>query len=124
MKAFPANLIKEFKDPPEVRIETVVDGTPRSTIIWIVTTGDGVFVRSYHGSRGKWYQRLLRDRTGVLRVGRRRVPIRAEPDADPQRNRRVDEAYSRKYGSRWPGETEAMVKPASVRRTTLRVTPA
>ncbi|HYM49850.1 MAG TPA: DUF2255 family protein [Candidatus Limnocylindrales bacterium] len=124
MKDFPADLKEELRERPEIRIETEEDGTRHSTIIWVVVTADGVFVRSYRGPQGKWYQRVKRTGTAVLRVGRRRIPVRLEPDTDPTHNRRIDEAYQRKYGPRWPVETEAMVKPASVRRTTLRVLPA
>jgi hypothetical protein len=124
MKDFPADLKQEVRERPEVRIETEEDGKRSSVIIWVVVTPDGVFVRSYKGSKGQWYQRIRRSGTGALRVGRRRIAVRAEPDADPAHNQRVDHAYLRKYGTRWPDDTDAMVKPASVRRTTLRLTPA
>jgi hypothetical protein len=121
--SFAADALEEFRQRPEVRIETEEDGKRASVIIWLVVAPDGVYVRSYKGPKGKWYQRAKVTGTAVLQVGRRRIRVRVEPDLDPQRNRRVDEAYLEKYGSRWPKETEAMVKPASVRRTTLRLLP-
>lgn len=124
MKDFPEDLTRELEKRPEVRIETEEEGRRSSVIVWVVVTPDGVYLRSYKGPKGKWYQRAKRDGKAVLRVGRRSIPVRAEPDLDPQRNRRVDEAYLGKYGSRWPKETEDMVKPASVRTTTLRLLPA
>lgn len=123
MKAFPSDLKRELEQRPEARIETEEDGKRSSVIIWVVVTPDGVYVRSYRGPTGTWYRRIRRSGKGVLRVGRRRVTVHAEPDTDPERNRRVDHAYEQKYGSRWPQETAAMVKPAAVRRTTLRLTP-
>ena len=123
MKDFPKDLVRELEERPEVRIETQEHGRRSSVIIWVVVAPDGVYVRSYRGSKGVWYQRLRKDGSGALRVGRRRVPVRAAPDSDPTRNRRIDQAYLSKYGGRWPKETEAMVKPASVRRTTLRLEP-
>lgn len=123
-KDFPADVKKELDARPEVRVETEEDGQRHSTIVWAVVTPAGVFVRSYHGPKGRWYQRVKRTGTAAVRVGRRRVAVRAEPDRDPSRNRRIDEAYQKKYGGRWPAETDAMVKPASVRQTTLRLMPA
>lgn len=124
MKDFPADVKKELEERPEVRVETEEDGQRHATIVWAVVTPAGVYVRSYRGPKGKWYQRAKRTGLAVLRVGRRRVAVRAEPDRDPARNRLVDDAYRKKYGERWPAETEAMVKPAAVRQTTLRLVPA
>jgi hypothetical protein len=121
---FPADIKKVLRERPEIRIETEEGGERHSTIIWVVVTPDGVFVRSYYGPKGKWYQRVKRTAAAVLGVGRRRVPVRAQPDTDPEHNRRIDEAYQKKYGDRSPAETEGMVKPTTVRRTTLRLLPA
>jgi hypothetical protein len=123
-KSFAPDILAELRDRAEVRIETEDDGKRSSVIIWVVVTREGgVYVRSYRGPKGKWYQRTRRDGQAGLRVGRRTLRVRAEPDSDSELNRRVDDAFNEKYGSRWPKETEAMVKPASVRRTTLRLTP-
>src|SRR5205085_12553390 len=107
MKDFSRDLVRELEERAEVRVETEADGRRSSVIIWVVVTQDGVYVRSYRGSKGVWYQRLRQDGTGALRVGRRRAPARAAPHPDPARNRRRDQAYLPTYGGRRPEGTEA-----------------
>ncbi len=125
MKVFsPADLAR-LRREPEVGIEPAAqDREPTAKpIIWVVTDDSGVFVRSYLGARGCWYHRLRRDPRATLHLGRKRLTVRARAVAGAALNKRVDEAYRRKYGKRWPDETPAMLKP-NVRRTTLRLVPA
>jgi hypothetical protein len=125
MKAFsPADLAR-LRREAEVRIEPAAqDRTPPATpIIWVITDDGGVFVRSYLGARGKWYQRLRKDPRAALHIGRKRLAVRARAVTGAALIKRVDEAYLRKYGKRWPDETVAMLRP-NVRRTTLRLVPA
>lgn len=125
MKAFsPADLAR-LRREAEVRIEPAAQDRERPTkpIIWVVTDDGGVFVRSYLGARGRWYQRLRRNPQATLHLGRKRLSVRARAVTGATLNKRVDDAYLRKYGKRWPNETTAMLKP-NVRRTTLRLIPA
>ena len=46
----------------------------------------------------------------------------AWPETDRGVRRRVTRSFRRKYGKRWPEETEAMVKRTVV-QTTLRILP-
>jgi len=48
--------------------------------------------------------------------------VRAEPERNPQVIRAVSAGYRKKYGERWPDDTEPMLK-RSVVPTTLRLTP-
>ncbi len=57
----------------------------------------------------------------TIRVGPRKVTARAEPEHNPQVVRAVNAAYRKKYGERWPEETDEMLK-GSVVPTTLRLT--
>ncbi len=126
MKAFPPADLTRLRREAEVRIEPAAQDRerPAKPIIWVVVANDGdIFVRSYLGARGKWYQRLRRDPRATLHLGRTRLSVRARAVTGAARNKRVDEAYLRKYGKRWPDETKAMLKP-NVRRTTLRLVPA
>lgn len=122
MKAFPPADLARLRREAEVRIEPAGQDRvpPAKPIIWVVTDDGGVFVRSYLGARGRWYQRLRKDPRATVIVGRRRIPVRARAVAGAALNKRVDEAYLQKYGKRWPDETAAMLKP-NVRRTTLRL---
>src|SRR5256712_9126023 len=125
VKTFPPADLSRLRREAEVRIEAAAQDRepPAKPIIWVVTDDGGVFVRSYLGARGRWYQRLRKDPQATLHLGRKRLSVRARAVAGAAVNKRVDEAYRRKYGKRWPNETASMLKP-NVPRTTLRLRPA
>jgi hypothetical protein len=118
------DLLWKIAEGDEVEIETRRD--PKSPLhrvtVWIVPTEDGVYIRSYKGKRGRWYQEALANPTVTIRLGRRKVTARAEPEHNPELIRAVNAAYRTKYGERWPDETKEMLRP-SLLPTTLRLTP-
>jgi hypothetical protein len=118
------DLLWKIADSDEVEIETRHD--PKSPLhrvtIWIVPTEYGVYIRSYKGKRGRWYQEALANPMVTIRLGRRKVTVRAEPEHNPLVIRAVNAAYRKKYGERWPDDTTAMLK-RSLLPTTLRLTP-
>jgi|SRR2546423_14093541 len=118
------DLLWKLAESDEVDIETRRDAKARlhRTTIWIVPTEYGVYVRSYKGKKGRWYQEALANPLVAIRVGRRKVTARAEPERKPVIIRAVNAGYREKYGERWPDETKEMLK-RSVRATTLRLTP-
>lgn len=118
------DLLWKLAESDEVEIETRRDSRSplHRTTIWIVPTQYGVYVRSYKGKRGRWYQEALANPRVTIRLGRRKVSARAEKEGNPLIIRAVNAAYRKKYGERWPDETKAMVK-RSVLPTTLRLTP-
>ena len=119
------DLLWKIAESDEVQIETRRD--PKSplhrTTIWIVPAEEGVFIRSANAKKGRWYQEALANPLVTIRVGRRKVSARAEPEHNPLVSRKVSAGYRKKYGERWPEETDPMLKP-SVAATTLRLTPA
>jgi hypothetical protein len=118
------DLLWKIAESDEVEIETRRDAkSPLHRVtIWIVPTEDGVYIRSYKGKRGRWYQEALANPTVTIRLGRRRVTARAEPEHNPDVIRVVSAGYRKKYGERWPDDTQAMLK-RSLLPTTLRLTP-
>ena len=118
------DLLWKIAESDEVEIETRRD--PKSPLhrvtIWIVPTEYGVYVRSFKGKKGRWYQEALANPLVTVRLGRRKVAARAEPEHNPDLIRAVNAAYSKKYGERWPDETKPMLR-RSVIATTLRLTP-
>ena len=118
------DLLWKIGESDEVEIETRRD--PKSplhrTTIWIVPTEHGVYVRSYKGKKGRWYLEAVANPLVTIGVGRRKVTARAEPERNPPVIRAVNAAYRKKYGERWPGETDDMLK-RSILPTTLRLTP-
>jgi hypothetical protein len=115
-------LLWKLAESDEVEIETRRDAKSalHRTTIWIVPTKDGVYVRSFKGKRGRWYQEATANPSVAVLVGRRKVKARAEHEKNPQAIREVSAAYKEKYGERWPNETEPMLK-RSVLPTTLRL---
>jgi len=118
------DLLWKIAESDEVEIETRRDAkSPRHRVtIWIVPTEYGVYVRSYKGRRGRWYQEALANPIATIRLCRRKVTVRAEPEKNPLVIRAVNAAYRKKYGERWPDDTQAMLK-RSLLPTTLRLTP-
>jgi hypothetical protein len=118
------DLLWKIAESDEVEIETRHD--PKSPLhrvtIWIVPTEYGVYVRSYKGKKGRWYQEALANPLVTVRLGRRKVIARAEPEKNPLVIRAVNAAYRKKYGERWPDETKEMLR-RSLLPTTLRLTP-
>ncbi len=118
------DLLWKIAESDEVEIETRRD--PKSPLhrvtIWIVPTEYGVYVRSFKGKKGRWYQEALANPLVTVRLGRRKVSVRGEPEHNPLVLRAVNAAYRKKYGERWPDETKPMLR-RSVIATTLRQTP-
>ena len=118
------DLLWKLAESDEVEIETRRDAKSpvHRTIIWIVPTEYGVYIRSYKGKKGRWYQEAIANPVVTIRVGRRKAKARVEPEHNPLLIRAVNAAYRKKYGERWPDETEEMLK-RSILPTTLRLTP-
>jgi len=71
----------------------------------IVPTEDGVSCSLLKGKRGRCTEALANPLVTVG-VGRRKVSVRAEPEAQPQVIRAVSAGYRKKYAERWPDDTE------------------
>jgi hypothetical protein len=96
----------------EVHVKTPAKRLP----IWAVVVDGEAYIRSYHGERGAWYQRALREG----RIELEGIDAGVEPERDPALNERISDAFRAKYGERSPDSTEGMVTP-EVAATTLRL---
>jgi hypothetical protein len=123
--SFDAETLRLLDETGEVRIETRRDANAPAhrTIIWVVTFGGDVFVRSVRGPQGRWYREVSANPAAALHVGDRRIPVRAVSEDDEATIERVSEAYRSKYEESAPGPTRAMVRPETL-PTTLRLEPA
>jgi hypothetical protein len=92
------------------------------TTIWVVRVGDELYVRSYRGQAGAWYQAVQRRPEGRIRVGGvdRDTTFEHAKDVDEDA---VDAAYRSKYGRYGPTYLDPMLAPG-VRETTLRLNAA
>ncbi len=99
------------------------DGSLRPFVtIWVVRSGDDIYVRSAYGHENGWFQRALSSREGRIRAGgvERDVAFEepgAAVDAD------VNAAYHAKYDRYGPGIVGTVVS-AEAARSTLRLVPA
>src|SRR5262249_53283539 len=118
-RRFPPDLVQALGNEEEVQIE------PRSghpVTIWIVVVDDLVYVRSYKGTGGRWYQTVRSNREGVLHVDGRQIPFRATLLDDAHTIERVSEVYQRKYAAKWPKEAADMLRQ-EILPTTVRLEP-
>jgi len=96
------------------------DGSLRPyTTIWVVRTGDGLYVRSYRGRDGAWYQAVQRRPEGRIQAGglTRDVTFTEPKDADQAA---IDQAYLAKYSPTDSASADLMVAPRA-RVTTLQL---
>jgi hypothetical protein len=115
-----ADQLDQIDAAQEVLIETRAGQRRFRAIIWVVVDEGEVFVRSYLGRSGRWYQRALADPEVSLIVGSDRHRFRAEPATDPESVERTSNGFRRKYR---PGRSlDAMIRP-EVLETTIRLDP-
>src|SRR6187431_918094 len=97
--AFDAPTLEALDRAMEVEIETLrPDGMPRITTIWLIVDHGEVFVRSWRGDRGHWYQGALDTPTEVtLHVAGRSIPVSVVQATDETSVDRCSAALERKY---------------------------
>lgn len=102
--------LDRFGGVKELQIATGrTDGTFRSSLpIWVVRVGDDLFIRSWHGRDGSWFQQLLRNPSLHIKARHTERTVTVE-EADPNLRKAIDEALKAKYGRGW--HVDAMVAP-------------
>ncbi|NVI90356.1 DUF2255 family protein [Actinomadura sp. BRA 177] len=122
MSTWSSDDLTDLGDAQEIQIAPERnDGSLRSpTTIWIVRSGDEMYVRSANGPGGHWYRTAETTHLGQVRANGTTKDVAFVDEADPAVNEQVDAAYMTKYGSTpW---AEPMTQPGP-RDTTLRLTP-
>ncbi|MEU6655659.1 DUF2255 family protein [Streptomyces sp. NPDC046900] len=98
------------------------DGSLRKpTTIWVVRDRDELYVRSWRGTRGAWWNTAQASHTGHISAGSAEADVTFTAVSDPAVNDRVDDAYRAKYGH-YSGYVETMISEQA-RATTLRLAP-
>jgi hypothetical protein len=91
------------------------------TTIWVVRVADGLYVRSWRGTRGRWYQHALSTGTARIRGGGLERDVAFTRPADPP-HEDLDRGYRTKYARYDPSYVEPMTAgPATA--ATLRLDP-
>jgi hypothetical protein len=98
------------------------DGTLRPYVtMWVVRSGDDLYVRSARGPAGRWYVHALHARAGRIRAGGlERDVIFADPALDVHAG--IDAAYHAKYDRYGPAVVGTVVGQ-SASRVTIRLLP-
>ena len=92
-------------------------GTP--TWIWSVVVDGGLYVRSYNGKAGRWYQAAMKQKSGRITAAGITKEVSFKP-VSGSINNRIDKAYLSKYAS------SPYLKPmvsSKARDATVRVMP-
>jgi hypothetical protein len=119
---FDAATLRTIDAAYEVDIETTLpDDGVTSTIIWVMVEDDEVLVRSFRGSRGRWYQAALDKPDEVtLVVDGERIPVRAILADDEESIARCTAGLERKYAG---DESLPTMLTPNVLATNLRLEP-
>jgi hypothetical protein len=120
---FDPQTLRRLIDEKEIEIETQrLDGTPRRTVIWIMVDGEDVFVRSWRGDRGYWFQSATDpDAQVALIVDGKRVAVTVHDATDERSVARCSRQLELKYAG--DASLPGMLR-SSVLGTTLRLEPA
>ena len=92
----------------------------RPVIIWVVPSGEDLYVRSWRGSAGDWYRRAHQSGEARISAGGVERDVRVVSPADEVTDD-VDVAYRSKYAG--DEYVDSMVRPEA-RATTLKLVPA
>jgi hypothetical protein len=99
------------------------DGSLRHPVtIWVVRTGDNLFVRSYRGAEGSWYRGTQVRHEGRIRAGGVDKDVAFVAETDPAVNAQIDAAYRSKYRRYGAQYVDPMVAPQA-RVTTIKLVP-
>ena len=99
-------------DATELRIaSTRPDGTLRPYVtIWVVRSGDRLYVRSAYGPGNPWFVRARASGAGrVSADGVERDVTFADADAEPATHSAIDDAYHAKYDRFGPALVDTVV---------------
>jgi len=121
MTAWTADEISAIGGSDELDLASLrPDGTLRAFVtMWVVRSGDDLYVRSAYGPDNPWFARALRSGTGRIRAGGLEADVRFEEPATTLADQ-ISAAYHAKYdrfGARMLG---TVVSPEAA-RSTLRL---
>lgn len=100
MPDWTSQALHAFATAPEVHVATRhANGTLRSPrIIWVVTSGERVFIRSTNGPGAAWYRAAIATGAGQLTAEGMRHCVTFTPIVDEADLAAADAGYRAKYG--------------------------
>lgn len=116
------DLLDRIGRTDEIQIATPGDdGMLRDPVpVWVVRHGDALYVRSYRGRDGAWWQRATDQGHGRISANGVDTDVTFTRVTDDDLDAEIDAAYRDKYGRYGPRYLEPMVSPAA-RATTLKL---
>ena len=100
-----------------------LDGTQRHPVtIWVVRTGDDLYVRSYRGGGSAWFRGAEISHEGHIRAGGVDKDVTFVDTPDPGLNDQIDAAYRAKYRRFGASYVDPMVAERA-RTATLKLAP-
>ena len=119
MVRFNADTLHQLRAAREVSIRT--EKHPNgAVVIWVVVADDQVFVRSWRGTKGRWYRDLAAGGPASVELGGRHLSVQAIPTTDATAIARVSEEFLRKYQ---PSTHSPEMVRIEILPTTLRLEP-
>jgi hypothetical protein len=98
------------------------DGSLRPYVtMWVVRTGDGLYVRSAYGPDNPWYRRATASGTGRIRAGGIEKDV-SFTSAEQAVQGDIDAAYHAKYDRYGPAIVGSVTGPAA-HQVTIRLVP-
>jgi hypothetical protein len=100
-------------------------GTPQPpVVIWVVRVGDNLYIRSWRGRSGVWFQQIQGRPEGRIEAGGVTKDVRLEDaSSDEVLNNEIDLAYQSKYHIYSTTYVPPMITPPA-RTTTLKLLPS
>jgi hypothetical protein len=118
---FPQSDLRALDTAEEIDIETQApDGAVHRTTVWPILNRGQIFVRSLHGTEGRWYREAMANPAVAIYVDGRRILATAVPADDPDSIDRCSAGFRLKYGD--DPSLDSMLVP-EILAATLRLVP-
>ena len=123
MTAWTTDELNRIGNAEELQIASLrSDGTLRKLVtIWVVRSGDDLYVRSVNGRGSAWFRGVQTRYEGHIRAGGVNKDVTFVEESDSSINDQIDTAYVTKY-RRYASIANSMVTPA-VRSATIKLVP-
>lgn len=99
-KKFTEEEIKRIGETDDFHIAPLrEDGQTYGTLTWIwaVEVDGNLYVRAYSGKKSSWYKAAVKQKVGKIKAAGIERKVRFETETDLETNKRIDEAYKKKY---------------------------
>ena len=121
-KQFDSQTLNQLASTKEIEIETYsATGQTHRIVIWVMVEDQNVYVRSWLGPRGRWYQEITANPNGAILMDGQRLPVHSVPVTDQILIARISDNILRKYNN--SSSAKGMVRE-EILSTTLLLEPA